>query len=150
MSPRHEKGLSPAFSHDPKSLNIMVPDPAPVAIRCPKCGHEAIYRGQRYPVRQEKQGPCVCPSCGFNAEKHPLRWPEEAYYQCEIDGKILWAWSRGYAAALKDFLASGTREPRDYPGYEHFLFHVPKEFLFAKRRDTAVHRLTRLLNQSSK
>lgn len=149
MAPNHEKGLPPVFSHDPKSLGIMVSDRAPVAIRCPKCGHEAAYRGGRYRIGRGSHGPCVCPSCGYHNEKHPLQWPEEAYYQCEVNGKTLWAWSRGYAVALRDFLSSSTREPRDYPGYENFLFHVPKDFLLAKHRDTAVHRLVRLLKQTS-
>jgi predicted RNA-binding Zn-ribbon protein involved in translation (DUF1610 family) len=145
MAPNHMEGVAPAYLHNPKSLGLMVSDRSPVAIRCPKCGHEAAYRGWRTLIGSANHGPCVCLSCGFNNERHPLKWPEEAYYQCEVDGKILWAWSRGYAAALKDFLASDTREPQNYPGYEDFLFHVPKDFLLAKHRDIAVRRLSRLL-----
>jgi hypothetical protein len=108
------------------------------AIHCPKCGHEAEYRGWL-------RGVSTCDTCG-NSNEHVLSWPEDAYYGVEVDSKILWAWTRDAAIALKEFIASDNREPRDYGGHDRFLRHIPKEFLLAKHRDIAVRRLQRLLD----
>ncbi len=116
------------------------PDPpyGIAAIHCPKCGHEAEYRGWL-------RGAITCGACG-NSKGHVLRWPEDAYYAVEVDGKMLWAWTRGAAIALKNFIASDHRETRDFGSNERFLRHIPKEFLLAKHRDIAVRRLQGLLD----
>lgn len=116
------------------------PDPPRgiAAIHCPKCGHEAQYRGRL-------RGLSTCGRCGHSNE-HVLRWPQDAYYAVEVDGKTLWAWTRDAAIALKAFIASDNREPSDYGEHERFLRHVPKQFLFAKHRDIAVRRLQGLLD----
>lgn len=116
------------------------PDPLSgiAAIHCPKCGHEAMYRGWL-------RGVSICGACG-NSNEHVLQWPKDAYYAVEVDGKALWAWTRDATIALKDFIASNDREPSAYPGHERFLRHIPKEFLLAKHRELAVRRLQRLLD----
>jgi len=116
------------------------PDPpyGIAAIHCPKCGYEAEYCGWL-------RGVSTCGACG-NSNEHILQWPKDAYYAVEVDGKTLWAWTRGAAIALKDFIASNNREPRDYTDHERFLRHIPKEFLLAKHRDAAVRRLQRLID----
>jgi hypothetical protein len=97
--------------------------------------------------RRSDWGICRCPTCAFRA-KHLLQWPDDAYYICEVKGKILWAWTRGHASALRDFVASPDREfrPGSYPGYFLFLRHIPTHFLRAKNRGAVVKQLDRLLD----
>jgi predicted RNA-binding Zn-ribbon protein involved in translation (DUF1610 family) len=99
----------------------------------------------KQPYEPEREwGVSSCPNCGYQG-KHRLSWPDDAYYVTDFKGHALWAWSRGHAQALKTFVESKDRNPRDYPGYFLFLLHIPEVFLLAKNRDAVTKRLKRML-----
>jgi len=84
-----------------------------------------------------------CIHCGSRG-KHPLDWPQDAYYVCEVRGHTLWAWTRDYAETLRSYI--GSKDRKKYPGYLLFLRHIPKVFLLAKNRDTVLKQLDRMLS----
>jgi len=69
-------------------------------------------------------------------------WPDDAYYQWDIRGRTLWAWSAEHALVLRDYLRSNDRDPEKYGEYAGALRHMPKDFLTAKVRDEAVKRIS--------
>jgi hypothetical protein len=93
------------------------------------------------------EGAVACQACG-RRQRHTLRWPQDARFQVEYRGQVLWAFHRESAQELRRYIAS---EQRDRQGYrwELFLRHVPKVFLGAKARETVVKRLDRLLGMLS-
>ena len=76
---------------------------------------------------------------------HDLAWPRDAYYQWEIRGHTLWAWSSEHAVVLRDYIGSDDRDASRYGEYAHALRHLPKEFLTAKVRSEAVKRISQSL-----
>lgn len=102
---------------------------------------EPTDRSIGYHVNQ--WGVCTCPTCGYR-KKHELRWPEEAYFVCEVKGEQLWAWDRKYVQILIDYIASKERKPKQH-GSMLFLLHIPTTFLLAKNRDEVLKKLRRLL-----
>jgi len=94
--------------------------------------------------RRSDQGVCYCQNCSTRFE-HLLEWPSDAYFYCEVKGKLLWAWSREHVKVLKSFIQSKNRKIEDYPGYGLFLHHIPKHFMLAKNRDLVVKKLEKLL-----
>jgi hypothetical protein len=96
--------------------------------------------------RYDDRGLCFCPACGYR-QKHRRRWPEDAYYVCDLNGEHLWAWSRQHVAVLKHYVESPRRDPGAYPGFSLFLRHIPTVFLLAKHRDVVSRKLQRLLQR---
>lgn len=48
---------------------------------------------------------------------HLVRWPDDAFYQWEIRGVTLWAWSREHAHVLLTYLAGSERHLALFPGW---------------------------------
>lgn len=87
-------------------------------------------------------GSVTCHSCGCR-KKHSLNWPDEAYFQIDYKGKVLWAFDRESATVLLDHIRSGIRQ-RDRK-WKAFLLHVPSHFLKWKARDEVSSKLVKLL-----
>lgn len=92
----------------------------------------------------EDQGVCVCVTCK-NTYQHDLSWPNDAYYSCEISGKLLWAFDRAGMEEIRKFIISKLRDA--YP--PRVALHVPTHFLIAKNRDLAIKKIDRLLGNPS-
>lgn len=84
-----------------------------------------------------------CPHCHADT-KHRLQWPEEAYWQWQIRGKILWAWDRPHAETILAFIAADHRPSRRAAD----LRRLPAHFLSAKVRDLTVKRMRQLLEET--
>ena len=87
-------------------------------------------------------GSVTCHACGCR-RKHYLRWPDEAYFQIDYKGKVLWAFDRESAWVLLDYVRSETRQ-RDSK-WKAFLLHIPSHFLKKKARDEVARKLAKLL-----
>jgi hypothetical protein len=82
-----------------------------------------------------------CPSCGLR-RRHLLRWPQDAAYQVDVRGEVLWAWSRAHLIAIRDYVALDHRiEKRD--GVP--IGKLPSHFLLAKNRAAVVKEIDRRL-----
>lgn len=84
-----------------------------------------------------------CSKCAAT-RRHVLDWPKDAFFSCDVRGEVLWAWNHEQAVALRDYVKS-THRDRHAHGAHAFLLHVPATFLDAKRRETIVKKLDRLL-----
>ncbi|MFT3998218.1 MAG: hypothetical protein QM667_12505 [Asticcacaulis sp.] len=94
------------------------------------------------------EGSVSCSSCGLNV-KHRLSWPGDLYFQVAYRGQLLWAFDRGSAMALRDFLASKTRNAFAH-GYSRFLLHIPTVFKHAKAREAVVRALDKKLRPNTR
>lgn len=99
---------------------------------------EYLYRSHDLDI-----GAVACGACGYR-KRHTLRWPEEAYFQVEYRGKILWAFNGESAAELLNYVRSEHRKREGYK-WEAFLRHVPSNFLRKGARETVSKKLQRLL-----
>ena len=110
-------------------------------------GRGCVRDRQRY-RGDSKLGTILCPSCHLK-KKGELRWPKQAFYQCDIRGRKLWAWNRAHTVALRDFVITPHRMN---PAYERpiqsFLKTVPTHFLSARCRKLVLKRLERLLRDN--
>jgi len=88
-------------------------------------------------------GICKCPNCGY-LNKHKLNFPEQAYYQTEVAGSVLWGWNRQDVCDLRDYLSAKDRRRWQF---SPFIWRVPAKFKLAKHRDEAVKKLERLLKE---
>jgi sarcosine oxidase delta subunit len=103
----------------------------------------------KYFVRSQQtdRGTVVCAACGLR-RKHRLAWPSDAWFQVEHRGKVLWAFDRSSANALRELIAAtGARKKTRRDRWSSFLLHVPKEFLAASARDSLGKKLDRLLGE---
>ena len=105
-----------------------------------------MWRHSKYLSRSLRgdQGVIRCMSCGY-LRKHVLDWPENAYFQIEHRGDVLWAFDRETAVVLRDYIASNMRSRRGQR-YSGFLRKVPKQFLSAKARPVLGKKLTARLH----
>jgi hypothetical protein len=87
-------------------------------------------------------GSVTCQSCGYR-KKHSLNWPDEAYFQIDYKGKVLWAFDRESATVLRDYVRSETRQ-RDGK-WKAFLLHIPSHFLKKKAREEVSKKPGKLL-----
>ena len=94
-----------------------------------------------------KRGVVRCSRCHLVAV-HELSWPRDAYWQWDIRGYILWAWSAAHARALREFLGSAERDAAAFPEFARSLRRLPKEVLSAKVRALIVKRISRSLDQA--
>jgi len=91
----------------------------------------------------------------FDSKKHNLKWPEEAYFQINYKGQVLWAFDRKYALKLLSYIESKERKKRivGYSGkpwntiisQDWFLRHIPEHFQTAKARPEIVKKLKSIL-----
>ncbi|WP_193368082.1 hypothetical protein [Pelagibius marinus] len=87
-------------------------------------------------------GSVTCHACGCR-RMHTLKWPDEAYFQIDYKGKVLWAFDRESATVLLDYVRSETRQ-RDGK-WKAFLLHIPSHFLKKKGREEISKKLGKLL-----
>lgn len=85
-------------------------------------------------------GVATCQSCSLR-RKHILDWPQDAYYQIEYRGEILWAFNKSTAHALLKYIESDERQ-LGIDGYGHFLFKIPTVFKSKKARDHIVKKFS--------
>ena len=91
-------------------------------------------------------GTVVCTACGTR-RKHTLNWPQEAYYQIEHRGDVLWAFDRECTSELLAFITSDDRKRDDYR-YRLFLMKVPGVFLGKKVRGAISKKLQGLFSST--
>jgi len=106
------------------------------------------------PKELENTGAIRCSSCLIQ-KKHNLKWPEEAYFQINYKGQVLWAFDRKYALKLLSYIESKERKKRivGYSGkpwnaiisQDWFLRHIPEHFQTAKARPEIVKKLKSIL-----
>jgi hypothetical protein len=108
----------------------------------------AEARGAGYYVRRQL-GVVRCPHCYFVGTHH-LHWPEDAYYQWVVRGRLLWAWSTEHARVLLAFLGSDERDAATYPAYAQSLRNLPKHVLPAKVRPRIVKLITQSLDDGDR
>ena len=103
------------------------------------------WKHSRYLCRRHGtgDGAVACNGCGLRS-RHYLEWPNEALFQIDYRGQVLWAFHEESAQELRNYIASDDRNREGYR-WELFLRHVPTTFLTAKARDAVVKRLDRLL-----
>jgi len=82
-----------------------------------------------------------CSHCHSN-KKHKLNWPNDAYWQWEIRGELLWAWDKVHAQTILNFVKQTTRPSRS--GFS--LKYIPSHFLSAKVRDVVVQKIGGSIN----
>lgn len=133
--------------------------PDTFSVICPNCEKESNcsetrinenYNGikQQYKSGKisEKKGEFLakinCIHCGYTNEKH-VSWPKDAYWTFDIKGDMLWAWSKGHAEAILEYIISKDREQSSE--YGSSLYHIPKHFKLAKNRDTVVRKIKKRL-----
>lgn len=129
-------------------------------ITCPKCGRcarfqlsdevridktPAKYRNNTRQMADQNWGRCQCDWCVSRFD-HLLDWPADAFWQTSVGDDLLWAHTREELVLLKSFIESERHDPIAFPGHSYFLRHVPKAFLSAKRRETVIARIDRLLS----
>lgn len=88
-------------------------------------------------------GSVVCRNCGLQ-RRHPLRWPEDAYYSIRYRDRQLWAFNRESATDLRDYIRNSHRDVDNYH-WRNFLLHVPTVFKKRGAREYVVRHLDRLL-----
>ena len=91
--------------------------------------------GPGYPLLTN--GVVQCSSCHAN-KKHTLAWPDDAYWQWEIRGQVLWAWDKSHAERILNFVTATTRPARRAPD----LRYIPTHFLTAKVRSEEQRKMT--------
>lgn len=122
--------------------------PDELTVTCPKCGGRAVHRRIRAIKHMAPLiGKLDCRACFFHDDDVTIEWPASAYFRCEVKGEMLWAWSEEHAYALKDFISSTDRDPKNHPGFGSSLYHVPKHFLLAKQRAAAIKAIDRMLEE---
>ena len=97
-----------------------------------------LYRSSNLDV-----GSVDCDQCGLR-QLHQLKWPQDAYYQIEYKGQILWAFHRETANELKEYILSKDRDRTKFQ-WHSFLLHVPMIFLKQNAREEIVKKLEKLL-----
>ncbi len=89
-------------------------------------------------------GSFSCSSCK-SQKFHYLNWPEDAHFQIEYKGKILWAYNRESCRELQSFIASNDRKENKY-NWASFLLHIPSIFKSKKARELVSKKLTKALS----
>lgn len=95
--------------------------------------------GRGYPLL--RRGVIECAAC-CELFIHDLEWPEDAWWQWSIRGRMLWAWDREHAEQILDYVRATDRPARSTAGA---LGSVPAHFLTAKVREAVVKLMTRSL-----
>jgi hypothetical protein len=135
------EGLPPDVSGEPHLHlwnNVVVTEryPAVVPWVAPKA--------PAYPPRGT--GAARCPSCGLIA-KHDLDWPADALWRWDVRGSTLWAWSRGHAKAIREYVAQTHRDAAAFGEWQWALEHLPTEFLRASVREDVLRKIDRDLHR---
>lgn len=118
---------------------------SPAAARLPEGYSPEDWAHPKYfSSRDLDLGTLTCQRRCARPRKHRLVWPGDAFFSIEYRRALLWAFDRGSATELRDFIASPDREASRYR-WRGFLMKVPGRFLQASARAELVRRLDRLL-----
>jgi hypothetical protein len=116
-----------------------------VAVRCPKCGKEAVcFPGGMF---QKIETVVSCKSCAYR-KPHVVNWPTDAFYQTEVCNDVIWGWNRGHFTSVRDHIASKERNLRQVVEYGWAHGRIPAHFLEAKRREAVVRAIDHVLKKS--
>lgn len=107
----------------------------------------ADWQHNQYWMRSHdgRTGAISCAACGLN-RKHDLVWPNDAFFQIEYRGSILWAFNRDSASELQTYIESEDRNRQNFT-YSNFLMKIPTVFLTKKARGAVVRKLTAVLRK---
>jgi len=133
--------------------------PNAVTIHCPECGSKASLKNPKQhiemvgpstrPLKRKytdfADGHISCLNCGLIKEIR-IEWPVDAYYQGDVKGKLLWAWNKEHAIAIRNFIDSMERV---YLGvrYSSALYHLPEHFEPAKNKGACLKALERMIHK---
>lgn len=95
--------------------------------------------GQGYATGRD--GVVECAACGAPFA-HVLAWPDDAWWQWSIRGRMLWARDRAHARQILEYVRATDRPARPQSGP---LGNLPSHFLSAKVRETVVKAIERRL-----
>lgn len=106
------------------------------------------------PNELKNAGSIKCSKCLIQ-KKHKLSWPEDAYFQINYKGDVLWAFDRKTGLKLLSYIESKDRKKRitGYSGetwntivsQDWFLRHIPEQFQSAKARPEIAKKLKAVL-----
>ena len=120
--------------------------PMRISVRCPACRGEATLERHNLVVNKSPiEGRLTCTRCHATRERVVVGWPDDAFFQCSVRGRQLWAWSEQHARAIRGYVQSSKRDPKAYPGFLAALMHLPHHFVIAKNRAATVKALDKLL-----
>lgn len=135
---------------------------APISLACPSCGGEAVFRTRHdkpLPVMRagETPGRAVadwsgelhCPACARRSP-HVLVWPDQAYYQVEHRGQVLWALDRPMMQTFRSVIAAGADRARQGQAHRVHVARLPSVFLSARARPAMLRKIDRLLQRDRK
>ena len=138
--------------------------PETYSVVCPVCGKECTGRDVSYEIK-DWRGRRVVPShqinkglgrfdsrlsclhCGLN-KKYTINWPADAYWQCDVKGKVIWFWSMEHVSVVKEYLKSNQRDAFKYK-FSIPILHIPKHFKLAKNRDSAIKAISVLSRKNT-
>jgi len=139
----HGQHLNAAiYFHGLRSTTVDAVDDLPEDYKPSDWDHSASHGS----TRSIDLGTLVCTACGKRS-KHTLDWPQDAYYQIEHRGEVLWAFDRESASELLEYVKSDDRK-RDSYRYKLFLMKVPSVFLGKKVRGPISKKLQGLLSNT--
>lgn len=90
-----------------------------------------------------KHGVVRCSFC-LSKLKYQLNWPQDAYYQIEYKGQVLWAFHRDAFVSMYDYIQSKLRD-RKKSGHIIYLLHIPSHFLTQHARAEIIKKMYRVL-----
>lgn len=98
------------------------------------------------PESLKNTGSYRCANCAVQ-KKHEVSWPEEAFFQIEYKGKVLWAYDRETALKLLSYIESKERikNPSGGISQDWFLRKIPGHFQSAKARNEITKKLKKNL-----
>lgn len=102
--------------------------------------------GSCFALNSRPQGTLVCLGCDLR-RKHSLDWPVDAYFQIEHKGSVLWAYDRGTATELLEFINSDGREAAKFE-HGRFLRRIPTLFLQASNRSAVTKKLKSAIGEN--
>ncbi|WP_420572254.1 hypothetical protein [Kordia sp.] len=131
--------------------------PKTYAVTCPKCssksqGTDLLKEKNLHGIKHYYKPESIdgvftcnitCTSCGYHKETD-IQWPRDAYWQFNIHGNILWAWSEAHAAAILAYINAKNRDEFQSE-FAASLFRIPAYFKQAKHRELIVKKIRKQL-----
>ena len=131
----------------------------PLDIVCPRCGGRAVFstrHNKALPVTlktadgtikaDNRDGQVRCTACSHVAA-HTLAWPDQAWFQVEYKGQVLWAKDQAMMIEIRRFIAAGA--DRNAIGktseWWRYLLRIPSIFLSARARDPILKKIDKHL-----
>ena len=139
-----ERSIDLDSTHQWGEMHVIERFPNQIPWEAPK-NKSAFLRGSKdngedgYPLLTN--GLVRCSHCHINT-KHRLNWPQDAYWQWNIRGELLWAWDKNNAFEILAFIKATQRPTRKYTS----LRYIPSHFLSAKVRELVVNKMQKSLS----